>query len=120
RPIALLLLVAVLLGAGLAVAGWYEVNRAQRAERARRDAAAAAPAAVTAILSYDHRRFDEDTAAGRRHATGPFETEYADSAAALRATAYADHTVVTAEVIAVSVVHATPERVELLVFVNQH
>ncbi|MBQ0905109.1 hypothetical protein [Micromonospora sp. U21] len=114
------LVVAIVLAAAVAGAGWWGDHRAERRDSAVRQALATAPAAAKAIFSYDYRTFDDSVANGRTFATGAFGKEYEQTTAALKQTAAAQQAVVAAEVSATGVVSATAERVELLVYLNQY
>ena len=117
-PLIGLSLLALLLAVGV---GYLAVdlssrNAADRAEVTGRDAAVAH---VERILSYDHESFDEGTAEAKRLMTEGFAKEYDDTVALVREDAVARESVVTAEVVAASVVSATEDGVEALLFVNQ-
>ncbi|POX44945.1 hypothetical protein C3489_35320 [Streptomyces sp. Ru71] len=120
-----LLLVAGLVAAGLL--GW-RCRQGTRAEEARRQALVAAEQAVPVVLSYDYRRLPKDFAAARARLTGTFEKEYdKTTAGVVGPTARKYHAVVKATVAhpadggtpAASVVSASPDRVTVLLFVNQ-
>jgi Mce-associated membrane protein len=112
--------VAVVLIGGLAVWAALAAHRADRGERAGRDALATATAATQAIFSYDYRRFDASVANGSRFVTGSFAQEYAETTAALKASAEKEQAVVRAEVSAAGVVSASADQVEVLLYVNQY
>lgn len=117
-PLVALSLLALLLAAGV---GYLAVdlsarNAADRAEATGRDAAVAH---VERILSYDHASFEEGTGEAKRLMTESFAKEYDDTIALVREDAVERESVVTAEVVAASVVSATRDRVEALLFVNQ-
>jgi Mce-associated membrane protein len=78
-----------------------------------------AAADVEKILSYDHATFDQGTAAAEKLMTERFRKEYGDTVGLVREDALAKKSVVTAEVVASSVVEADSDRVEALLFVNQ-
>jgi Mce-associated membrane protein len=120
RRMVVALAVTVTLVGGLAVWAWVAAHRADRGERAGRDAVAAATAATQAVFSYDYRRFDASVANGMRFVTGAFATEYTQTTAALKAAAEKERAVVRAEVSAAGVVSASPDRVEVLLYVNQY
>jgi len=87
----------------------------------RTEALAAGRSSAKTLLSYDHRTLDKDFAAGRRVATGEFKQQYTKTTAkTVTPNAKKLHVTVTAEVVSASVVTASPERVELLLFVNQN
>ncbi|MFG1656453.1 hypothetical protein ACGFIY_07990 [Micromonospora chersina] len=119
RPVPLLV-VALLLAVAVAVAGWTADRRAGQRDQAVRQALATAPAAAKALFSYDYRTFDDSVANGRTFATGGFADEYAQTTTALKATATKQQAVVLAEVSATGVVSAEPDRVELLLYLNQY
>lgn len=117
-PLVALSLLALLLAVGV---GYLAVdlsarNAADRAEATGRDAAVAH---VERILSYDHASFEEGTGEAKRLMTESFAKEYDDTVALVREDAVERESVVTAEVVAASVVSATRDRVEALLFVNQ-
>ncbi|GAA4713242.1 hypothetical protein [Phytohabitans rumicis] len=114
------LAVAAALAAGAAGAGWYAHHRADQRETAVRQSLAAANPAAKAIFSYDYRTFDTSVANGRLFVTGSFADEYAQTTAALKATATKEQAVVLAEVSATGVVSASGDRVELLLYLNQY
>ncbi|MFC7244402.1 hypothetical protein ACFQO7_18150 [Catellatospora aurea] len=116
--LALSLAIAVVVGVGWFL--WFDQQRAGEAETAARECAAVAPAAAVALFSYDYRTFDESAASGRAFAAGAFADEYARTTASLKEAAVKEQAVVTAQVTGVSVVTAAPDRVELLLFVNQY
>jgi Mce-associated membrane protein len=123
-------LLALLLVAGVvavAVLGWqYREGRAT--EQARKQALAAARAAAPVVLSYDHRHLDRDFARAHDLLTGKFRDEYGRTTkAVVGPTARKYDGVVKATVVeppgggapAAAVVSASPDRVVVLLFVNQ-
>ncbi|MGW9027346.1 hypothetical protein ACWGQ5_24895 [Streptomyces sp. NPDC055722] len=119
----------VLLVAGLvaaAVLGW-QYREGRQAERAGEEALAAAQKAAPVVLSYDYRHLDRDFARARACLTGAFRDQYLKTTTTVvgpTATKY--HGVVKATVAAptggapaASVVSAAPDRVVVLLFVNQ-
>ncbi|MEO3819030.1 hypothetical protein [Plantactinospora sp. B24E8] len=116
----LVLTVATVLAVGAAGAGWYGQHRAQARDTAVRQALATATPAAKAIFSYDYRNFDASVTNGQTFVTAPFADEYAETTAALRSTAVSEQAVVLAEVSASGVIQADPERVELLLYLNQY
>ncbi|MET9681105.1 hypothetical protein [Streptomyces coeruleorubidus] len=126
----LTLALAVLLVAGLvalAVLGW-QYRDGRLTETARTEALAAARKAAPIVLSYDYRRLDKDFSRARAHLTGDFRDEYAKTTKTVVApTAEKYHGVVKATVAApgsggtpaASVVSASPDKVVVLLFVNQ-
>ncbi len=123
-------LLALLLVAGLvavAVLG-LRYRDAGRADAARDEALAAARKAAPVVLSYDHRHLDRDFARALSHLTGDFREEYRRTTKTVVApTAKKYKGTVQATVVeppgggapAASVVSAAPDRVVVLLFVNQ-
>jgi Mce-associated membrane protein len=120
---------AVLLVAGV-VAGALLANsyrHDERTQRASTQALLAARAAAPVILSYDYRHLDQDFAAALSHLTGPFRDEYRKTTSTVVApTATKYHGVVKATVAqptggkpAAAVVSASPDKVVVLLFMNQ-
>ncbi|MCP3819254.1 hypothetical protein NLX86_14420 [Streptomyces sp. A3M-1-3] len=121
---------AVVVVAGLvaaAVLGWTYWD-GRRTDAARVQALAAARKAAPVVLSYDHRRLDQNFAAALGHLTGSFRDEYRRTTKAVVApTAKKYQGVVKATVVkppgggapAASVVSASPDRAVVLLFVNQ-
>ncbi len=112
------LVVAVLLvTAGLLT---VRARSADRAEQARTEATAAAEATAVDVLSYDYRHLDRDFARAKAGLTGSFVDDYAKTTrTVVRPTATEVRAVVKADVAASSVVRADPNRVVVLLFVNQ-
>jgi Mce-associated membrane protein len=114
------LVIAILVAGALAGIAWYDADRADRRTAAGDDALVAATAATAALFSYDYRSFDTSVTNGKQFATGAFADEYAETTAGLRASVEKEQAVVRAEVSAAGVVTATPDRVEVLLYVNQY
>lgn len=120
-----LVVVAGLVAIG--VLGWrYQDGR--RTAQARTQAVAAARKAAPVVLSYDYRHLDRDFARARGYLTGAFRKQYQKTTATVVAqTAAKYHGVVKATLGApsggvattVSVVSASPDKVVVLLFVNQ-
>ncbi len=97
------------------------------AHRAGPEASAAAERALTAVLSYDYRRLDEDRARAVRYLTPSYAAQYTTSFDKLvtegpdgsPGPAVKTKAVVTADVLDAGVVDGTGERMRVLVFVNQ-
>ena len=101
------------------VLGW-QYGQARRAESARAQALTAARKAAPIVLSYDYRHLDRDFPRARDRLTGHFRDEYGKTTASVVGpTAKKYHGVVKASVTAASVVSAAPDRVTVLLFVNQ-
>ncbi len=122
--LALLVVAGLVAAAGL---GW-EYRDGRQTAAARVEAVAAARKAVPLVLSYDYRRLDRDFAAARGHLTGAFREEYKKTTTTVVApTAEKYQGVVKATIAApqgggapaVSVVSASPDKVVVLLFVNQ-
>ncbi|MPY58761.1 hypothetical protein [Streptomyces spongiae] len=129
RPLLALVLCGVLVAGLVAVGvlGW-QYREGRQAEQARGQALAAARKAAPVVLSYDYRHLDRDFARARAQLTGKFRDEYGKTTkAVVGPTARKYHGVVKATVAApadggvpaASVVSAAPDRVVVLLFVNQ-
>ncbi|CAM5287548.1 hypothetical protein [Streptomyces coeruleorubidus] len=128
RPLTLLLAVLLVVGlVALAALGW-QYRDGRLTETARTEALAAARKAAPVVLSYDYRRLDKDFSRARAHLTGDFRDEYGKTTKTVVApTAEKYHGVVKATVAApgsggtpaASVVSASPDKVVVLLFVNQ-
>lgn len=129
RPLGAVLAVLVVLGvAATATLGW-KYRETERTAQASTAALAAAQKAAPAILSYDYRHLDRDFAAARSHLTGPFLDQYGKTTSTVVApTAEKYSGVVQATVAkppggdaspAASVVSASPDKVVVLLFMNQ-
>ncbi|MFF1318970.1 hypothetical protein ACFVZZ_05960 [Streptomyces chartreusis] len=123
------LVLGVLLLAALvatAVLGW-QYRDGHRTESARTQALTAAQKAAPVVLSYDHRHLDKDFARARTHLTGGFRAEYGKTTkAVVGPTAKKYRAVVKAAIAtpatgtpAASVVSASPDKVVVLLFINQ-
>jgi Mce-associated membrane protein len=120
RRLTIILGVVAVLALGLTVAAWLDADRAERRERAAAEALATAASATTAIFSYDYRGFDASVANGKQFITGDFANEYAQTTATLKPAAEKEQAVVRAEVSSAGVVEASPDQVEVLLYVNQY
>ncbi|WP_406411319.1 hypothetical protein [Streptomyces sp. NBC_01614] len=125
----LTVVLGALLMAGLmtvAVLGW-QYRDGHQAESARAVAVAAARKAAPVVLSYDYRHLDRDFTRARAHLTGDFRDEYEKTTrTVVGPTAKKYQGVVKATVAAratgapaASFVSATPDKVVVLLFVNQ-
>ncbi|MGI5407909.1 hypothetical protein ACQEV9_14050 [Streptomyces chartreusis] len=118
-----LLLAAVAATAGL---GWQYWDGSRTAS-ARTQALAAAQKAAPLVLSYDYRHLDKDFARARTHLTGGFRAEYGKTTKAVvgptakkyRAVVKATIAAPAAGTPAASVVSASPDKVVVLLFINQ-
>jgi Mce-associated membrane protein len=112
-----LVVVVLLVTAGLLT---VRARGADRVEQARTEAVAAAETTAVDLLSYDYRHLDRDFARARAGLTGSFVDDYARTTrTVVRPTATEVRAVVKADVAASSVVRADPNRVVVLLFVNQ-
>ena len=96
-----------------------EVREQQQVEQAREDALAVAEGSAVEVLSYDHRRLDEDVAEAERLSTGRFLEQYRAATRDLAEQARAGSVVVTARVPSASVQTASADEVVVLLFVDQ-
>ncbi|MER6419428.1 hypothetical protein [Streptomyces sp. NPDC001137] len=116
-PVLGVLLVAALVAAALL---GRQYAQARQAESARSQALAAAKQAAPVVLSYDYRHLDRDFARARTLLTGHFKEQYGKTTkTVVGPTARKYHGVVRATVPAASVASAAPDRVTVLLFVNQ-
>ncbi|MGW4756257.1 hypothetical protein [Streptomyces chartreusis] len=125
----LTLVLGVLLPAALvatAVLGW-QYRDGSRTASARTQALTVAQKAAPVVLSYDYRHLDKDFARARTHLTGGFHAEYGKTTkAVVGPTAKKYRAVVKATIAApatgtpaASVVSASPDKVVVLLFINQ-
>ncbi|MFC9682448.1 hypothetical protein [Streptomyces sp. NPDC056948] len=121
-PRPLVALLGVLLVAGLValgVVGW-QYQEGRQAQEARGEALAAARKTAPVVLSYDYRRLDRDFGRARGLLTGKFSDQYRKTTAGVVGPAAKKyHAVVRATVATASVVSASPDKVRVLLFVNQ-
>jgi Mce-associated membrane protein len=114
------LLVLVVVAAAATGVLAYRVHQDQAAVSARGAATAAARTEARQVLSYDYRHLDADFTRATRGLTGAFKTQYTKTTrTVVRPSAEQYKAVVKAQVVATSVVRSTPDRVVLLLFVNQ-
>ena len=123
RPVWLLVaiglaLALVLLFLALGFRDWREARDIADSEEAGQTVRASVTDNVEALLSYDHKTFDEDLAAAQEGMTEKFQDEYDPTVAEIRDRAEAQKRSQEADVVAVAVVSQSPEEVETLVFVN--
>ncbi|MFH8770171.1 hypothetical protein [Streptomyces sp. NPDC017958] len=122
--------VCLALAAALAVAAVlaWQYRQGQQTARARAEALAATRKAAPVVLSYDYRHLDRDFARARALLTGAFRDQYDKTTkTVVGPTARKYHGVVRAAVAAptdggapaVSVVSAAPDKVVVLLFVDQ-
>lgn len=119
RRFTLLALVLLLIGGtGAAVLVPMAVRNSDT-RAARSDGLAAANAAAPVLLSYDYRTFDTNVGKALGYTTGSFTKQYKSSTHDLKTQAVKLHAVVTASVSSSGVVSATPEKVTVLMFVDE-
>ncbi|MEV5909317.1 hypothetical protein AB0M00_10430 [Streptomyces chartreusis] len=128
RRLLTLMLGALLLAAlvATAVLGW-QYRDGHRTESARTQALTAAQKAAPLVLSYDYRHLDKDFARARTHLTGGFHAEYGKTTKAVvgpmakkyRAIVKATIAAPATGTPAASVVSASPDKVVVLLFINQ-
>lgn len=119
----LVTVVAITLAACTGGLAWQALHTpsADDLDQSRSAALDAGRTSAKALLSYDHRTLDKDFRAGRKTATGKFRAQYAKTTSkTVRPNAKKHSVTVTAEVVSASVVRASPDRVELLLYVNQN
>lgn len=120
RPVlALLGVLALLAVAGTAWLAW-QVRQQARTDTARTEAVIAAREAAQLLFSYDHERLEQDFQAGLAVTTGGFRQEYERTTREeVTPVATRDDAVVTAEVVEAGVAAASPDRVTVVVYVDQ-
>jgi len=128
RLLTAVLCLAIVAGlVAVAVLGW-QYREGRRTDEARGQALAAAQGAAPVVLSYDYRHLDRDFARARTYLTGAFRDQYLKTTrTVVGPTATKYRGVVKATVAAppdggtpaASVVSAAPDRVVVLLFVNQ-
>ena len=115
-----LVLVVTAAWLGLKTWSWPDVRQQDRVDEAAQSAPAAAERAAATILSYDYTSLDTDEKAAERYMTPAYAKQYADTFDKLvRGNATKLHAKVVADVRASGVQHADPDRVNVLLFVNQ-
>ncbi|MBA2897144.1 hypothetical protein [Nonomuraea soli] len=115
--IAVLGLAVLGLGGSVAVMA-TDLSRMRAADAAGAEAVAAARAVTPDLLSYNYRTIEQDLARAGEHTTGELSKHYAELARTLVGQARADKKVQQAAVAGAAVERATPDRVDVLVFVN--
>lgn len=127
--LALVVAIVLLVGA-LAAEGWYLWGRAEpvvSAERpvvtgeiAHRSAVEAARQSVTDILSYGYQDFDAEIEDATSRMTDAFAQQFRATAADVKARFVKNRTEQEVEVVAASVVQASSEQVQALLFLDQY
>jgi Mce-associated membrane protein len=118
RAVTVLAALAVVLAIVAAVLGWQDV-RARQTSAAADQALAAARTSAETLFSYDYRSIDSDLAAGRKVVTGQLAKDYADTSQVVKPQAVANRAIVDASVSAAGVVSAAPDKVVVLLYLNQ-
>lgn len=118
------LLVAVAVAIALILTS--RVSTADRAEDARLGAPAAAERAVTRVLSFDYKRLEADRLSASKFLTPSYKKQYLETYALLEVgedgkpgPAVSTKTIVKADVVGSAISDAEPERVRVVVYVNQ-
>lgn len=97
-----------------------QVREVSATQQASTQALSAARTAAQDILAYDYRTIDADISRAANDTTGVFRKQYEDTAVKLvKPQATAQQTIVQAAVRAASVEDASPDRVVVLMFVDQ-
>ena len=104
---------------GLIRWSYTDVRTADRVAEASRTAPPVAERAAATILSYDYRSLDADEKAAERYLTPSFRKQYVKSMGLVRPNAPKLRAKVVASVKASGVSHADPDRVDVLVYVDQ-
>lgn len=104
---------------GVGVQAWRSVDEHTEVESAQRAAPAAAERAAAAILSYSHESLETDRDTAARFMTADYRKKYLDTFGLVLENAPEVKAVVEAEIKASGVAHADPDRVNVLLFVNQ-
>lgn len=112
---------AALLGLCAAIFLLYQrVEQSSDVDAARQSAMDAARTRLPQLLSYDYHTLDRDLAGARAGTTGAFRDQFAELSTKVVAPAAAQQEIVTrTTVTGTSVVSADPDRVVLLVFLDQ-
>ncbi|MED7927694.1 hypothetical protein SMD20_25765 [Nonomuraea sp. LP-02] len=113
-----LLGVLVAVGAVLVPTMWFNLRDLREADAAGDSAMAAARQVAPQLLSYDYRTIEQDLARAGGHTTGELTRHYKELATSLVTRAKAEKIVRTAAVAGAAVESASPDRVEVLLFVN--
>jgi Mce-associated membrane protein len=83
------------------------------------DAVRSAESAIVPVLSYDYRHLDDDRTAAIARMTDDFAKDYRKTFAIIEENAPATKTVVKVEVLASALSSSSPDRVDVLLFVNR-
>ena len=117
-------LLAVLAGLALVMVAvtawaWFSAGGEGSDSTVAREAQQAAEEAVVPVLSYDHRRLEQDQERAQALMTGGYREEYDKLFTVLEDNAPQTQTKVGASVVASGVVRASDDRVQVLVFVDR-
>jgi Mce-associated membrane protein len=127
RLLAALVVVCLVL-AGVAGYAWWRSEHPDQgaapdgaitSTTARDEGMQAAAQLTQQVLSYDWKTLDEDIEAAEAVLAPSFRSEYAKTMAGVKAQTIKNQVKLTAEAAATSIVSATEDEVEALVFVNQ-
>jgi Mce-associated membrane protein len=117
-----ILVLLVLVTLALAVAIGFLMQRKDElggTEAAAQRAMYAAATAAQDLSSYDYRTLESDIKTAANQTTGKLKTDYQRQAQQIVATARQQQAVVNGQTVKSGVVSATPEKAEVLVFLNQ-
>lgn len=118
RLLAALAVLALVLVAATTWA-WLGAGDAGADESAAREAQQAAEEAVVPVLSYDHRRLEQDQERAQALMTGGYREDYDKIFAVIEENAPRLRTKVDVSVVASGIVRASEDRVQVLVFVDR-
>jgi Mce-associated membrane protein len=119
RTFAIILLGVLVIAASVLVpAMWLDLRDLRDGDGAAAEAMATAKKVAPAMFSYDYRSVEADLARAGGYTTGELTRHYKELTTSLVSQAKAEKTVRTAAVVDAGVERATPDRVEVLLFVN--
>lgn len=120
RPVLVALGTAAVVLAGALGALLYAAAQQRDSTAAGQQALEVARAAAVSLLSYEHQSVDTELAAASEQLTGPFRADFRSlTTSQVVPTAKQRQVDTQAQVVAASVVTATPEHVTVLLFLNQ-
>jgi Mce-associated membrane protein len=115
---ALLLAAGVVVLGALAVGAYVDLRDLREGRAAGEEAMATAREVAPDLLSYNYRTVEQDLTRAAGHTTGDLTTQYRDLQRTLAPKARVQKTVQQATVADAGVEEASPERVEVLLFMN--
>ncbi|MBV0918991.1 hypothetical protein [Mycobacteroides chelonae] len=111
-------LVVIAIAAGTAIIGrLYEEQRIE--ERSSREALAAAQEFANVMINVDSAKLDESSSKTLDRSTGDFKQKYSESSTTLRQVMIENKAKATGVVVDSAVKSATPDKVEVLMFIDQ-